>query len=624
MAQSNNLAEVGIRLACKTTCAELMRILHLNPIVVCASLFAVLSSLPISAQNSADHDTAVFQAETRQVLVDVVVWDHGGRFIAGLKPNIFTILEDGKPQKIVAMTMHAQSATPAAPAAPLKLPPNQYTNYTITDPDRPLTLVLLDLLNTQAIDQAYARKQMIQFLRALPPGQKVALFVLGTKLKMLQGFTGDSDTLVAAAKMLRPDNSLLMTSEADRQFAEIGGANLDANTSPRGSPAASAGGFSMADAIRNALTLEHDNQGIQRMGLTIDALASLARAVSAYPGRKNLLWLSGEIPLRFGPDFQEQANQQSKGNSQAGNHTAALQTQTSAITETAALLTASQIAVYPIDIRGVTSIGTGMNISTRTIVGGAEGVGSMSGRFARRMGQMQWDDHEAMSDIARETGGTAFFGTNDLKGALETSTQEGENYYTIAYTPENHKWNGKYRKIELKCSATGAKLTYRRGYYAVADAFVSPNTNAVEGQIAHLFATAMQPEAPTSTAVLLKVQVLPPDATHTTVRIDYAINPHDVIFAGTPENERRVTLDLMAVAWDREGKDAGHSSDRIDSSVPTKVYQNVMRSYIPAHQELELRPGTYTLRLGVVDRSSRKIGTLDVPLTITALQSSDK
>jgi VWFA-related protein len=597
-----------------------MRILHLNPIIICAPLFAVLSSLPLSAQNSAGQDSAVFHAETRQVIVDVVVRDHHGQFIAGLGPNVFTILEDGKPQKIVTMTMHAQSATPAAPAAPLKLPPNQYTNYTVADPDRPLTLVLLDLLNTQAIDQAYARKQMIEFLRALPPGRKVALFVLGTKLKMLQGFTGDSDTLVAAAKMLRPEHSLTLTSEADRQDLEISAASLDNNTSARGSPATSASpGAAMAAAIGRALGEEQDHQQIQRMGLTLDALATLARAVSAYPGRKNLLWLSGEIPLQFGPDFQvfEQAGQQS-----TGIHAGDLQAQTPPLHETAALFTASQIAVYPIDIRGVISTGTGMDISSPHIIGGADEAGSMSGRFARRMGQMRWNDHEAMSDIARETGGTAFFGTNDLKGALETSTQEGENYYTIAYTPENHKWNGKYRKIELKCSATGAKLTYRRGYYAVADTFVFPNTKAVEGQIAHLFATAMLPEAPTSTAVLLKVQVLPPDTSHSTVRIDYAINPQDILFAGTPENERHVTLDLMAVAWDKEGKDAGHSSDRIDSSVPAKVYEEVMRSYIPAHQELELKPGTYTLRLGVVDRSSRKIGTLDVPLTITALQSS--
>lgn len=602
----------------------IMKMLSSIRLVLAIVLFLGPWEVSSSAQHAADDSVQVFHAESRQVLVDVVVRDHHGQFIPGLKPDAFTILEDGKPQKLVAMSMHAQSATPAAPAAPLKLPPNQYTNYTVADPDRPLTIVLLDLLNTQAIDQAYARKQMIEFLRALPPGRRVALFVLGTRLKMLQGFTGDSDILVAAAKMLRPDGSLLMTSEADRQFAEVVGTNLDVNSSPMGAIAISGSSPSpsMAAAIEKALTGEHDNQGLQRMGLTLDALATLARAVSAYPGRKNLLWLSGEIPLRFTPDFQEQANGQSRGNSQAGNHTAALQPQTSSITETAALLTASQIAVYPIDIRGVTSPGTGMNITSPNIIGGANEAGSMSTRFARRMGQMQFDDRSTMSDIARETGGTASFGTNDLKGALETSTLEGENYYTIAYTPENHNWDGKYRKIEMKCSATGAKLTYRRGYYAVADMFISQDPKAVEAQVAHLFATAMQLEAPTATAVLLKVQVLPPDASHKTVRIDYAISPHDVIFDGTPESDRHLSLDLMAVAWDKQGKDAGHSSDRIDTSVPTKVYQDVMRSYIPAHQELELKPGTYTLRLGVVDRNSRKIGTLDVPLTITALQSS--
>jgi len=599
-----------------------MRIFRLNPIVICASLSAVLSSWPISAQNSADHDAALFRAETRQVLVDVVVRDHGGQFIPGLKPNVFTILEDGKPQEIATMTMHARSVTPAEPGAPLKLPPNQYTNYTIVDADRPITLVLMDLLNTQALDQAYARKQMIEFLRALPPGQRVGLFVLGTRLKMIQGFTGDSDTLVAAAKMLRPDNSLLMTSEGDRQGLEIAAANLDANTSARGAieMSGSSPSPSMADAIAKALAGQQNYQQIQRMDLTLVALASLARAVSAYPGRKNLLWLTAEIPLGLGPDFQlaEQANQQSRGNSQTGNHAAALQNQTSPLHETAALLTASQIAVYPIDIRG--NVSTGTNIGSANIVGGEEALRNMHEHFHRRQTLMQWDDQEAMTDIARETGGKASFNTNDLKAALQQSTQDGESYYTMAYAPKNHKWDGKYRKIELKCSATGAKLSYRRGYYAVADT----NTKATEDQIASLFATSMHPEAPTSTAVLLKVQVLPPDTTHKTVRIDYAINPHDVIFAGTPEDTRHVTLDLMAVAWDKEGKDAGHSSDRIDSSVPTKAYEEVMRSYIPAHQELELKPGTYTLRLGVVDRSSRKIGTLDVPLTITAPQSSDK
>jgi hypothetical protein len=243
--------------------------------------------------------------------------------------------------------------------------------------------------------------------------------------------------------------------------------------------------------------------------------------------------------------------------------------------------------------------------------------------MATRQTTMEWDDHESMTDIARETGGQAFYGSNDLKAALSRSMQEGGNYYTIAYTPENHKWDSKYRKIEVRCAQAGTKLTFRRGYYAVAETMAS-NGKIAEDQVAVLFATSMHPEAPTSTMVLLKVQVLPPDPAHKTVRIDYAINAHDITFTDTPEQTKRVMLDLMAVAWDKKSRDAGESSGKIDTSIPLNVYQDVMRSYIPAHQELELKPGTYTLRLGVVDRASRKIGTLDVPLTVPELQSSGK
>ena len=67
----------------------------------------------------------------------------------------------------------------------------------------------------------------------------------------------------------------------------------------------------------------------------------------------------------------------------------------------------------------------------------------------------------------------------------------------------------------------------------------------------------MHPAAATSTTVLMKVPVLPPDATHKAVRIDYAINAHDVTFADTPEKTKHVMLDLVAVTWDKNSKIAG-------------------------------------------------------------------
>ena len=588
------------------------------------------ASAPVIAQNSTAPNTApaaTFHAETHQVLLDVVIVDHDGHFVPGLKPADFTILEDGKPQKVVGFAVHQASAVPPTPAPKYKLPPNQYTNYQIADPQRPITVVLMDVLNTQVQDQAYTRKQMIEFLKALPPGQRVALFALGTGLKMVQGFTGDSDTLVAAATTLLRKTSPLMTSEQDRQAAEITASNLQANA------AGPAGGGSVDTAvlapvvqgIQKALLSEQNYQQTLRMEMTLAALQSLARALSAYPGRKNLLWLSAEFPIRFGPNFAptNAVSDQARGGLDNSTRIQDVRVEAPPIQETAALLTSSQIAVYPIDIRGTISTGTGIDVSEGGIYGSIGGLTQTRDHMAQRQITMEWDDHEAMSDIARETGGKAFYGSNDIKAALSASMNEGENYYTLAYTPENHKWDGKYRKLEVKTTQGGAKLTYRRGYYAVANPDAIKG-KAVDDQVALLFATAMHPEAPTSTMVLLKVQVLPPDATHKTVRIDYAIDPQDVSFVDTPDKQKHVAIDLMAVAWDKDGKSGGESSDKIDTSVSLSSYENAMRSYIPAHQELEVKPGKYTLRLGVVDRNTRRIGTVDVPLVVTAEQAQTR
>lgn len=624
--------------------------LPLRVILIFAFIFLLCLPERFKAQNSGAQTSAaqtpavqtpnsqsapLFKAETRQVLVDVVVTDRSGHFVPGLKPADFTVLEDGQPQKIAAFGAHLRPVTPTKPAAPLQLPPHQYTNYQIADPERPITIVLMDVLNTQVQDQAYTKKQMIAFLKDLPPGQRVALFALGTRLQTIQGFTGDSDALVKAANMLLRGTSPLMTNEQQRQNDEIIASNLQVNagpgsTGPSGGTPGGGGSPSSGSSsviapivfgIQNALMNEQVSQQLQRMDVTLAALQSLARAVAAYPGRKNLLWLSSEFPIRFGPNFLpvNSAAEQAQDGFDSARKADALRTQAPPIRQTAALLTASQIAVYPINIRGTVSVGTGIDISSPSVDGSVERIGNVRDRASTRQTTMEWDDHEAMTDIARETGGQAFYGSNDLKAALSRSMEDGSDYYTIAYNPQNHDWNGKYRKVEIKCAQGSTKLTYRRGYYAFAE--TNLNGKAVDDQVAYLFANAMHLEAPTSTMVLLKVQVLTPDLTHKTVRVDYAINAHDITFTDTPDNSRHVMLDLMAVAWDKNGKLAAQDSGKIDTSIPAVTYKDVMRSYVPAHQELEVKPGTYTLRLGVVDRSSRKIGTLDVPLTVPDLQN---
>src|SRR6266568_4273314 len=187
-------------------------------ILICGSVLGQTVSPPAAvspASSPADNAVPTFHATSRLVLVDVVVTGKHAEFVRGLKPGDFTLLEDGKPQPISAFNAHVASDAAQRPISQIHLPPHQYTNFAAPAPDHPITIVLLDMLNTEFMDRTYGRRQMLKFLSSMPSGQPVALFALGSKLQMLQGFTQSSDALVAAAKSIldKNENAHLLTSE---------------------------------------------------------------------------------------------------------------------------------------------------------------------------------------------------------------------------------------------------------------------------------------------------------------------------------------------------------------------------------------------------------------------------
>ena len=510
--------------------------------------------------STATDSVPTFRAQTRVVLVDVIVTDSKDQFVPALKVEDFTVQEDHKAQKISGFNVFRYEAPKSLP--PMQLPPNQYTNFTQQAPGGAVTILMLDTLNTERLEQAYARKAMAQLLRRLPPGQRVGLFILSDKPHLVQGFTSSSDALIAASKALSPDLSVV---------------------TPQANPANQLSAPTVNDRVQESTNVNATfslNQGLGttyadmtsdiRFKLTIATLNALARSVSGFSGRKNLLWLSGHFPLRLDAEYINN-NRAGFG----GHYSADVQ-------ETAALLAAAQIAVYPVDVKGL-------------------GVAA---------------DTFAEEDLARETGGKAFYGSNAIDDALLHGLQQGSDYYTLAYSPENRKWDGRYRKIEVKLAQKGYKLTFRRGYYANEE---KPFTG---DEAARALASAIQPLVPVSTMLLVKAQVLLPDNEHKAVRIDYAVDSHDISFADTADQKKHAAVDFMSVAWDRDFKSAGYSTDTMEADFLPAVYKQIMQTGFPAHQELTLKPGTYTLRLGVIDRGSQKIGTVDVPITIKPTEAA--
>ena len=505
-----------------------------------------------------------FKSTARIVVVDVVATDNKGQPVHNLKAEDFSALDEGKAQSIVAFEEERSDANPT-PAEAVKLPDQVYTNFVSRKERGALTVLLFDSLNTDRADLPNARNEMLSFLRKLPAGQRVAIYSLGSQLRLVQSFTDDSGPLIAAAQSLTT-HSHVAYSNARELSAAIGGLEESAiSTTP-----------AFAHLVQ-FLGEEYQGKLDSRSQLTFDALAELARALAVVPGRKNLIWISAGLPFSLSSNGRE-------------------------LEKIAAQLAATRIAVYPVDVRGI--VLTGPDGQTRDVFSQTDSYETFSGTDQEN-GRIV----ETMQNIASITGGRAHVNNNNLEGAIAESMRTGSNYYSLTYRPTEVEWNGKFRKITIKTSRRDVKLLYRSGYYAVSDMAASRDD---PGRTEKL---AMQPTAPVSTQLIVKARIVPPASGGETTGINILVDLHDL--ALSEENGQKTPdLEFMAVAWDAQGKESARFSGMFRSPLAPPQLEDLFRTGLQVHEDLQLKAGSYQLRLGVMDRLSGRIGTLDVPLTV--------
>ena len=502
------------------------------------------------------------------MLVDALVTDNRGHPVHGLKAQDFTVLEDGKPQQIRGFEERGPQIPPAGTPVSLNLPANTYTNYVPEQEPGAVNILLFDSLNTDRQSLVKARKELLLYLSKLPAGSRVALYTLDSELHLVHGFTEDSGELIEAAQQLSSAQHLM--------FSNARGLSEDlAMTKEAGllkSP-------QMYRAVATFLWAEKEAKEESRTLITMEALNQLARNVAVFPGRKNLIWISGGLP--FNPTST--APQMEK---------------------TASLLAATEIAVYPIDVRGVAYMGADGAARDSEIFGQTESYDTSSGQNDELLSV-----RETMTKIATLTGGRAYYNRNDLEGVIADSVESGSNYYILAYRPENGNWNGKFRKITIKTSRPNLKVQSRPGYYAVPDPLGSAD-------IDRTFSLAMQPAAPPSTTLIMKARVLPPEEPERATQIDFLLDVHDLSYTDSPDHRQTPDVMFVAAAWDAKGKPCGSVVATYRQALEPAQLQSLMRTGLQLREEMKLKPGDYQLRLGVVDRLSGKIGTLDVPLKV--------
>ena len=148
-------------------------------------LFSFCSSAVFPQTDVQNSTGTTFQSKVRVVLVDVTVTDHNEAPVSGLKKEDFEIQEAGKVQTIASFEehqIHPQNQ------APLALPPHVYSNDSVQKASDSVNVLVMDALNTPVTDQAYARQQMVKYLKQIQPGPQLAIFTLSTHLRIVEGY----------------------------------------------------------------------------------------------------------------------------------------------------------------------------------------------------------------------------------------------------------------------------------------------------------------------------------------------------------------------------------------------------------------------------------------------------
>jgi len=506
----------------------------------------------------------LFHAESELVLVAVTVRDRQGRAVRNLTQADFTVLEDGKGQKLLSFDV--EDAEHFAPGGPEQaevqgqpLEASLLTGKVSPQRVRDRRLIVL-FFDTSAMEQdeldrsAESARKFIQ--KQMSPADMVSVVTFDTSLRVLQDFTTDRDKLLKAV-------------DAVQGIEGQGMANGDTGTS-EGTP--DTGGTFVADDTE---------YNIFNTDRRLYALAALSQQLAQVEQKKSVLYFSGGM-TKTGTENQAQLR-------------AAVNAAVRA-----------NVSIYPVDSRGLQAMPPTGDATTASL----RGTSAYSGTGVHTQFDSNFASQETLVTMASDTGGKAFLDANDFTKAFDRVQADNETYYLLGYRSSNPARDGRYRHISVKLNRPDVKLEYRQGYYGPRD-FQHFSKEDREQQLADEMASELPS---TDLPVYLANEIFRVDENHCYVPVSIVVPGSAIPFVQASDKDK-ASLDIYGLVREEKTKfPVGNVRETVKLNADGA--QQARSRNVQYNTGFLLPPGSYHLKFVVRENQNGRMGSFESDLTV--------
>jgi VWFA-related protein len=517
----------------------------------------------------------VFKSNIELVLVNVVVRDKDGNVLRNLKRDDFSIVEDDKTQAIATFDLEdlpaaapapADAAPTPAPAKPILVtpPPPSAAPAPPTAPTtvdmhgRRLLVFFFDLSSMQPEEIERAVTSARDYVQTkLTPADMVAVVSLSTSLQVDKDFTDNREELLQV----------------------LGGVN---DASAQGfAEGTTADSTSVADTGAD-FTPDDSEFNIFNTDRRLEALQSLTEALSGIQQKKSIVYFSSGMS-RTGQDNEVQLR---------------------SVVDKAIR---ANVSIYAADMRGLQAIVPGGDATQASV----RGTTAFSGRAMSNQFDSTFASQETLSTLAEDTGGRAFFDSNEFGKVFDRVVADTSSYYVLGYSSTNEALDGRFRRIQVRVKVPGTKVEYRKGYYAGRD-YAHATKEDRDQQLQDQLLSAI---SSTDLDLFLSTGYFRLDKSRYYVPVSLVV-PGSQVPTTHAGDKDKATLDILGLVRDEQNRPVG----RIHDTVKLSAGEGEMgRKNVQYSTAFELPPGKYTFKAVVRENQDGVVGSYETPIVVPDL-----